>query len=35
MGNKWIEHLKQVRKENPEINDIKKLAKKSKESYKK
>lgn len=35
MGNKWLEHLAKIRKENPDIKDIKKLAKIAKSTYKK
>jgi len=35
MVNPWIEHLAKVRKANPKVKDIKKLAKIAKKSYKK
>jgi len=35
MVNKWIEHLAKVRKANPTVKDVKKLAKMAKETYKK
>ena len=33
--NKWLIHLAKVRKENPKIKDVGKLAKLAKSSYKK
>lgn len=35
MGNAWIDHMKVVRKQNPQIKDVAKLAKIGKASYKK
>jgi hypothetical protein len=35
MKNPWLEHLAQVRKENPKVKDVGKLAKLAKQSYKK
>jgi hypothetical protein len=35
MVNKWIAHLAKVRKANPKIKDVVKLAKLAKKSYKK
>jgi hypothetical protein len=34
MPNKWLEHLAKVRKNNPKIKDVAKLAKLAKASYK-
>lgn len=35
MKNAWLEHLAQVRKENPKVKDVGKLAKLAKKTYKK
>jgi hypothetical protein len=35
MVNKWFEHLAKVRKQNPKIKDVAKIAKLAKASYKK
>ena len=35
MVNKWIEHMKQVRKDNPKIKSVKELAQIGKKTYKK
>jgi len=35
MANKWIQHLAQVRKENPKIKNVKEIAKIAKASYSK
>lgn len=35
MANKWLVHLAKVRKENPKVKDIVKLAKIAKKTYKK
>lgn len=34
MANKWLTHLAQIRKENPDIKDVSKLAKLAKATYK-
>lgn len=34
MANKWLQHLAKVRKENPKIKDVAKIAKLAKKSYK-
>ena len=33
--NPWLQHLAEVRKENPKVKDVKELAKIAKKSYKK
>jgi len=33
MANKWLQHLAKVRKENPKIKDVSKLAKLAKKTY--
>lgn len=33
--NAWLVHLAKVRKENPKVKDVKKLAKLAKQTYKK
>jgi hypothetical protein len=35
MANKWLTHLAKVRKANPKIKDVVKLAKLAKQTYKK
>jgi hypothetical protein len=32
--NKWLQHLAEVRKENPKVKDVSKLAKLAKKTYK-